>query len=99
MTGSRRHGVPLVAAFVLLVALAAAAPATAQLQGRVFIGGFAAPYFYPFPFFPAYYPYPYWGYGYGAYGIPPPGWAAGRWEWRSDSEGRHVRVWVPSHLQ
>jgi hypothetical protein len=91
------------ALFVLL--LAAAVPASAHT--RVFIGAgfgvpaYGAPYAYAPYGYPYAYPYPYYGgyyYG-GGYGVPPPGWEPGHWEWRRDAGGRSIQVWTPPYLR
>ena len=93
------------AATVLAVAtilVGTAVPARAHTQ--VFVHGFFpapfayAPYPYAYPVY-AYPPYPY-AYPYPVSpALPPPGWEAGHWEWRTNRWGRRVEVWIPPHLR
>jgi hypothetical protein len=99
MTGSRplRLVLGITAIFPLVTV-----PRIADAGVVIGIGGpspyLAYPYPYPYPYpyaYPNPGPYPY----YGPYGVPPPGWVAGHWEWQQNPSGQSVRVWVPPYLQ
>jgi hypothetical protein len=93
----------------LLLAIGAAAMVfavapQAGAHARIFVGGgFGWPtYPVPWGYYSSYgypYAYPYPAYVSGGVPVPPPGWAAGHWEWRRDPWGRSIRVWVPPYLQ
>ncbi len=91
---TRRAGwwLSAITAIALVLLLGAVAPAGAT---RVIIGGAFGVPVYPY-YYPYAYPYPYYPYD---YGVPPPGWDPGHWEWRQNRWGRWVEVWVPPHLQ
>jgi len=80
----------------MLLLTCSVAPAAAHT--RVFIGGVIGvpSVVYPYPY-PLAYPSPYVVYG--PPEVPPPGFEAGHWEWRTDPYGRPLQVWVPSHLR
>jgi len=93
----RRTALAGVVALVLV--LLVSGPAHAGAHVGVVIGvpawGYPSAYDPPYPYYPpyAYYaPYP------GPYGVTPPGWVPGRWEWRYDPWGRSYPTWVPAHL-
>jgi hypothetical protein len=86
-------------AALVLTALMLAIPARAHV--RVFVGGgYGVPIVtpYAYPYYPAPYAYPYYNYYTYTEPVPPPGFVPGHWEWRRDSYGGRIRVWVPAHL-
>jgi hypothetical protein len=75
------------------------APTAAGAHPRIAVGGVVGVPAWPAP-----------GYPYGLAGpapLPwagddatlPPGWVAGRWEWRRDRDGDRYPVWTPPHLR
>jgi hypothetical protein len=90
------HTSRIVALVVAIAACLLLASSRAEAHARVVVGGFVGIPWGPYPYYYGYSPYPYY---YDPYSVPPSGWEPGHWEWREDSRGRRVRVWVPPYLR
>jgi hypothetical protein len=85
-------------ATILAAALLFGAAAPARARRLVVLGGVVAAPAVPYPYYPygpPVGPFAYWT----SPDTPPPGWEPAHWEWRADSAGRSIAVWVPAHLR